>query len=178
MAKYTEVEKYEIVRLFYALKKEGSVDIKGVEVQNIRAFCKELNVSSQSIYRWDEKFLSEIETELTLLDYKPCNNRHWCKAHQQVSDFDKNCNVRYDCSEFIIDDDVDDPHDYPAETYEVFGKEPKIEFGTRFWQFVAKNMGIKNYAMNLKQLKIKIGLELINGTGLVDSTKVRKELRL
>lgn len=60
----------------------------------------------------------------------------------------------------------------------VIKKEVKrIEFGIDFWMHVARNMGLKNYRMNLNQLKLRIGNELIKSTGLV-SNGVIEELKL
>lgn len=152
---YSLAFKSNVVKKYRILLEKHKVIVKGKEIKNMNELVEVFDITKYSLYAWVGKVIIEEERKDLGL-------------------------------EGVNDDDVD-PHDYPKETYENFGIElpgekkevPGIEFGTRFWQFVAKNMGIKNYAMPLKQLKLKIGTELINGTGLVESNKdVRKELSL
>lgn len=146
MAKYTEVEKSEILRKFYLLKQEGGVEINGETIINVREFCKEVGISSYTLYQWNAKFVVKEERE-------------------------ESENLLGELS------DLKDDLDNFVGTSVVKKEVKRIDFGIDFWMHVARNMGIKNYRMNLNQLKLRIGNELIKSTGLI-SNGVRKELKL
>lgn len=160
---YSLAFKENIVKEYRKYMDEGILTVKGIEINNINEFVLVFKITKYSLYSWVGDAIIKEEREGLSID------QDYGEKNDIDLDFEK------------------DPHDYPEETYENFGIElPEkkketsgVEFGTRFWQFVAKNMGIKNYAIPLKQLKLKIGMELINGTGLVESDKkVREELKL
>lgn len=69
-------------------------------------------------------------------------------------------------------------NNFVVETPSIKKEVERIGFGISFWSFVAKNMGIKGYRVNLNQLKLKIGMELIKETGLINNNLVREKLRL
>lgn len=137
MAKYSEEFKANAVRCLVVLKKEGCIEMGGVDCFNVRQLVKELGISSYTLYKWYGKAIVKEEREQT----------------------------KTETNNFVVESTV-------------IKKEVKrIDFGIDFWMHVARNMGIKNYRMNLNQLKLKIGTELIKSTGLV-SNGVRKELKL
>jgi len=168
MASYSEEYKSKCVGLLELLK-ENTLTIEGAQIKNVRELVKFLGISSYSIYKWQKEMnylgrnMGEIKEE----------------ASKDIDEFEPDFSIENkemrEGVNFYDDDDMGITEEPKQESEEQNG----IEFGTRFWQFVAKNMGIKNYAMPLKQLKMKIGMELINGSGLVESQKnVRTELKL
>ena len=56
MAKYSVEQKTEAVRLYTVMSNEGTCYFNDKAIHNIRALCKALNISSQSLYRWAEEF--------------------------------------------------------------------------------------------------------------------------
>lgn len=57
-------------------------------------------------------------------------------------------------------------------------KKDLVKFGIDFYMHYARNLGIHPYRISLKQLKLKIGMELIKQSGLINNNKVREHLRL
>ena len=157
MAKYSKKFKIEAVKLLRKLSNKEAVRFDKKEVKDVESLVKALGISKWAIYSW-EKIYAAAESKIDeLLEKIPD------KVDLKVEKIESELLPGWKKVAKIGENDVKN----------------QIEFGTRFWQFVAKNMGIKNYAIPLKQLKLKIGTHLINGTGLVESNKnVKKELRL
>ena len=146
MAKYSVEQKTEAVRLFTVMANEGTCYFNKEAIHNIRALCKALNISSQSLYRWAEEF-TDIDLEVGM--------------------------------ELEMNKKRDDVIDENSFGFEVLKESEPMSFkmGTTFFQTLAQGLGIKNYRMDLNQLYLKIGIELIKMSGLVENG-VRAELRI
>ena len=160
MAKYSVEQKTEAVRLYTVMANEGTCYFNKEAIHNIRALCKALNISSQSLYRWAEEF-----TDVIYLDKDDLKR----DDDLEVLGFEGE-------GDFIPDFSIED-----REMREAFSKEEvkpmTFKMGTTFFQTLAQGLGIKKYRMPLKQLYLNIGTELIKMSGLVENG-VREELRL
>ena len=126
--KYTDSFKEKAVFFLKKLieAKGKKIIVEGVEVKNVRELVQVLEISSYTLYQWQKKFNGLVPAIDTLEDLK------------QVGQYGKK------------------PEEKPIETYieESKQEKPKVKFGGRFWGFVGRNMGIKNYEkLSLKQLK-------------------------
>ena len=183
MPNYSEEYKLECVGKLELLNKRGTINLEGVQIKNVRELVKFLGISSYSIYKW----YKEIQYLARNMDLELVKKELAKSMDLEVLGFEGEGDVIPDFSienkemriELAMNEKRDDVIDENTYGFKVLKEieTPKVEFGTRFWQFVAKNMGIKNYAMPLKQLKMKVGMELINGSGLVENG-VREELRI
>ena len=136
--KYTENFKQNAVQYLRELKIDGSVNIDGISepIENVRDLVSTLQISSYTIYQWD----NEIEFDI---------------------------------------DEVKDKKEKKVQGAKVI-IEPEISidsnlFGIRYYSWFAKANGLKGYSrMNLNQLKLKIGMQLIRESGLV-KTQIKAE---
>ena len=159
MAKYSVEQKTEAVRLYTVMANEGTCYFNKEAIHNIRALCKALNISSQSLYRWAEEFTDVNMKEDNTFIYD-----------LEVLGFEGDGD--FISGDFRIED---------KEMREAFNKKQvkvmTFKMGTTFFQTLAQGLGIKNYRMDLNQLYLKIGIELIKMSGLVENG-VREELRI
>jgi len=152
MAKYTESFKIMCVDKLTLLKEVGIINIDGIQIKNVRELVEFFGISSYTLYQWNKVFKGIVK-----------KNQIKTKPKSKVL-----AQLENELDLIITQNGIEDAK----------GK-GDVKFGIGFWMFVARNMGIPNYRKfkNLKQLKLRIGTELINSTGLVNP-KAKKGLKL
>jgi len=164
MATYSDEFKSQAVHLLYKLKKEGTVQVDSdLNVNNVRELVAFLDISSYSLYKWQKNF--EYEGNL---------------GDEEIEVFTKDIAEKDFIEELVeLDNDLKDFTATKQELEEQNGidllAEQMKDIG--YWQSLARALGLKNYRQKTPQLKLRIGMELINGNSLVESN-VRKELKI
>lgn len=152
-SKYDYGFKQDAVRLLAKLKNEGSFVKAGVSINNVRDLVRYLDISSQTLYRWELMFNEKEETT------QKANPKKKQKASKKAQ-----------------------TEDFFADVGELIDEVPKDEkmvmiLDNTFFMAMARGLGIKNYRRPQKQLWNAVGLELIKRAGLTQ-TKVKKELKI
>ena len=112
MASYSESFKRNAVEFLSKLRNTGKFELNNIEIKNIRELCVFLDVSSQTLYRWEKIFplqkskindVSDDNFEIdTIKNIIECEKSSWCKSFQ--SDDDEGygaCNMIGECDGFI-----------------------------------------------------------------------------
>lgn len=182
---YTDQEKIDAVRFLFILKNEGTVSIDDyTDVSNVRELCKELNVSSYSLYKW----VRELKAEGVIR----CEDCSWgidCKSYGSFEGArGEACNdyttepFKDNFDEFEVPRNAETIH---SETMEIIAdieqngfaideKEKKkkdsrliVQSEIRFFGNLASMLGIRNYgSLPLKQLQLAVGLAIVKRSGL------------
>lgn len=88
--KYPEKFKRDVVRSYVDLMDNQSTLVKSIRVYNIDDLCAEYdNLSINTLYRWNKMYEKEIRDEMD----------------------------KQDIPDYYFESNLDDPHDYPKETY-------------------------------------------------------------
>lgn len=138
---YDDLFKSRAISLYVSLKKEGSVDYKGENIENVKSLCLALSISSYSLYNW-------IREEGIVVDGKKTKPKpNWAKVADGI-----------------------ETHQWEYSPEQLEALDPNLEydiFGIRFWGFVGKNLKVSNYhSMPLAQLKYQVAMKLIKQSGL------------
>ena len=184
MAKYSDEFKISSVAKLELLNEKGTIKLDGVQIKNVRQLVAFLDVSSYSLYKWVNEIkyegnMDEVEVEKEAIENRRvCILEGSCKAYQ--SDFDEgygNCNMIGECNQFREKQILDgDENWFGQEKIDSTGDQKEI-FGIRYYAWFARNLGVKNYSsMVLAQLKVAIGMKLIEQSGLIDMNKIAKKL--
>jgi len=160
---HSEKFKIECVSKLELLQELGTINIKGVQIKNVRELVNFLGISSFSIYKWQKEFeyngivvSNESDSNLDLFE-------------GVISQSEKEAlmpTLEYDDSIDDSDDTIDDSDDTIT-----------MVLDNTYFMTLARALKVKNYRMPLKQLYVAIGNELIKRSGLVENG-VKKELRL
>ena len=173
MASYSEEFKLECVGKLELLNEKGTINLDGVQIKNVRELVKFLGISSYSIYKWykEIQYLARnMDLELVKKDLAKAMDLNFESATDlEVLGFEGEGDIIPEGVNFYNDDDMGLP-DSEIEPM-------TFKMGTTFFQTLAQGLGIKNYRMDLNQLYLKIGIELIKMSGLVENG-VREELRI
>lgn len=166
MPSYNDGFKLECVSKLELLKEKGTINLDGVQIKNVRELVKFLGISSYTIYKW-VKEMNYLGRNIEVQDTKK-----ELVESEILADIDEVINGENN----LFLDEMYEKHDPILMDDGILSKMMK-DIG--FWQALARALGMKNYRQATVQLKLRIGNELINGTGLVESqNKVRKELKL
>ena len=89
MTKYTKEYKKKVVSWLRLLNKKGEIELSGEFITNVRALCKFLEISSQTLYNWVSKSfkincpfcdgysVSDVIDSIEFVDGQwECNNGH------------------------------------------------------------------------------------------------------
>ena len=150
---HSEKFKIECVSKLELLQELGTINIKGVQIKNVRELVNFLGISSFSIYKWQKEFeyngivvSNESDSNLDLFE-------------GVISQSEKEALM----PTLEYDDSTDDTI--------------TMVLDNTYFMTLARALKVKNYRMPLKQLYVAIGNELIKRSGLVENG-VKKELRL
>ncbi len=171
MPNYSEEFKLECVGKLGLLNEKGTINLDGVQINNVRELVKFLGISSYSIYKW----YKEIQYLARNIDLETVKKElEAMMPSLECDDYPKD----YD-DEMRINEKKDDVIDENTYGFEVIKEIEPMTFkmGTTFFQTLAQGLGIKNYRMHLDQLYLKIGTELIKLSGLVENG-VREGLKI
>lgn len=153
---HSEKFKIECVSKLELLQELGTINIKGVQIKNVRELVNFLGISSFSIYKWQKEFeyngivvSNESDSNLDLFE-------------GVISQSEKEALM----PTLEYDDSIDDSDDTIT-----------MVLDNTYFMTLARALKVKNYRMPLKQLYVAIGNELIKRSGLVENG-VKKELRL
>lgn len=154
---YDDLFKSRAISLYVSLKKEGSVDYKGENIENVKSLCLALSISSYSLYSWLREDGIVVDGKKTKPKRKP-NKIDFSKKDMTLEEQEQFADMSVnDEEESIYGEPWNIPQDIDI-------------FGIRFWGFVGKNLKVSNYhSMPLAQLKYQIAMRLIKQSGLGDS---------
>ena len=146
MAKtYSMDFKLEAYDYFLELQKDGFCYPNGVQVKNVRDLCRELEISSYSLYKWIPQMEALLEKERNEpkepeIPYQ-ANKNVVSHTKQEIKEIEQNA-VR------------------------------KYVFSLRSLGSLASALNISGYSsMSVENLKLFVGVELIKESGLVDTIK-------
>lgn len=145
---------------------------KETRIENVRALCEKLCISSYSLYKWNRD-LKNIKNSLTPEELNLASDFFDTNIiEEEIKIVPKKTKKDTKKEELLHD------IDQLEKEYGIKKEESDI-FGIRFYSWLAKSLGVKNYSrMNLKQLQCALGLALIKESGIVDTKKHFDNLRV
>lgn len=202
MASYSESFKISAVHEFGVLKREGILKVGNIEIKNVRELCAFLDISSQSLYRWEKKYSvpksikKEVfdEGEGNLLDENISDDTDF----EEMAEYKEKMAKAYKNGGDIQESESELMKLHLSESNEVSKKDffvpvqdekkgvyfPKKStgekeiFNQRYYGWFAGMLGVKYYSnMLVPQLKLTIGNELIKQSELIDMNKASKKLK-
>ena len=157
--------KLECVAKLELLNELGTINIDGVQIKNVRELVNFLGISSFSIYKWNR----EIKYNGKLGDLKD--------AKDFIKEHDKKEFEPKELTE-VLTPSLEYDVDYFADPNEVKEFDNGI-FNGRYYAWMGARLNIPYASRNSKESNmLKIGLELIKRSGLVDCDKVKKAMRV
>ena len=150
MAKrYSEIFKQKAVKNLDELRHNGFVDIDGYRFANVRELCRELGISSYTIYKWDKN----VDRLLKLDPIDEINGNPLVDTLDEIQEMIKKQKTKQ--NHF-------DPEPKKAEDNRLI-----IRSEIRYFGNLASMLNIKGYSdMPLKQLQLAIGLKLVQRSKL------------
>lgn len=137
--------------------------VNETRVESVRALLRELGISSSTLYRWDESIES-----LTLVPdlYEPEEGQYG----EEVSV------LSYSEKEIREIEEQEESWQSPIIVEPDF-KDMYIKIDNTFLMSFARGLGLPNYRVSQSQLFLKLGVEMIKRSGLIDTTALER-LRL
>lgn len=179
MASYSEGFKRNAMDYLNELREKGKFQLNNIDITNIRELCVFLDVSSQTLYRWEKSFSilkslkKDISDELSYIE-RIAKARESVDIQESESDLMKlhlgesNENSKQAGTSFFVP---------VIDEKKAKSTGEKVIFNQRYLGWMAGMLGIKYYSdMLIPQLKLAIGNELIKQSGLIDMNKASEKL--
>ena len=165
---HEEKFKMECVAKLELLKELGTINIDGVQIKNVRELVNFLGISSFSIYKWNK----EIKYDGKLGDLKDAKD--FIKEHDKKEFEPKEMKEVYK----KVSDLVEGDEDFFADPDEIKTYDNGI-FNGRFYAWFGAGLNVPYASRNRMDVNMmKIGMELIKRSGLVDCDKIKRSLKV